>query len=91
MEDAVNSIIDAIQYLSDKTASDMKRDRTVTGIIIANSGSNYYMVRIDGVEYSIPSSLPSSVIIYSINDVVLVTYFQNQNENAYITGKVVKK
>jgi len=91
IEDAVNSIIDAIQYLSDRTASETKRDKTVTGTIIANLGNNFYTVRIDGVEYSIPSSLPSSIITYSVNDVVLVTYFQSQNENAYITGKVVKK
>lgn len=90
-EDAVNAIIDAIQYLSDKTASETRRDRTVKGTIIANLGNNFYTVRIDGIEYSIPSSLPSSIITYVKNDVVLVTYFQNQNENAYITGKVVKK
>jgi hypothetical protein len=90
MTDVLNSSIDAIQYIVDKAISKAKFDRTVKGTIIANLGNDFYTVRIDGVEYSIPSSLPSSIITYLVNDVVLITYFQNQNENAYITGKIVK-
>ena len=90
MNNIKESMFDGIQYLIDRAISKVKFDRTEQGTIIANLGNNKYTVRIDGVEYSIPSSLPSSVITYSVNDTVLVTYFKNQLDNAYITGKVVK-
>ncbi|MCI1964527.1 MAG: hypothetical protein LKJ17_00090 [Oscillospiraceae bacterium] len=90
MTDVSNGILNSIQYMVDRAISKAKFDRTEQGTIIANLGNNQYTVRIDGVEYAIPSSLPSSIITYLVNDVVLITYFQNQNENAYITGKVVK-
>jgi len=84
------SMFNGIKYLIDRAISKAKFDRTEQGTIIANLNNNKYTVRIDGVEYSIPSSLPSSIVVYSVNDTVLVTYFKNQLDNAYITGKVVK-
>lgn len=60
-------------------------DVTYSGKITKVLPDNKYDVNIKGTVFTVPSVLSD---IYSVGDLVLITYVQNDNKRRYITGKI---
>jgi len=75
-----NTIVNAIDKIKDK----LPFDRTVKGTVISVIDTKHYIVKIEGGDYALPSLSNDT---FSIGNSVLVTYFQNNKNKAYIIGK----
>ncbi len=82
--DINKEILEAMRIIAKQEIEKAPRDITKTGLIKSLNADNTYNVVIDGKLYN---KIPSySVASFKINDIVKVTYPQNQASNMYISG-----
>lgn len=82
--DINKEILEAMRIIAKQEVNKAPRDITKTGLIKSLNSDGTYNVVIDNKEYSrVPSY---SVANFKINDIVKVTYPQNQASNMYISG-----
>lgn len=82
-DEAINTIIDALERYVDGIMSKAHFDRTVRGVITA-ANDGVYSVKSGKETYSLKSSES-----YSIGDTVYILIAQNDPSNKIIIGKVV--
>lgn len=80
-DQAINEIANAILNAAKQIVRNARFDKTRIGVVTATGEK--YTVRIDGTDYSVPSSGGS----YSVGDTVLVLFIQNNANKTYIIGK----
>lgn len=73
------AVLEAARSAAQDTNHDVTYDGTVTGVL----GGGLYRVRIQGAEYTVPSSTPTA---YAVNDKVLVLFAGGNPQRRYITG-----
>lgn len=82
-DEAINTIINALEQYVDCMMSKAHFDRTIRGVITAVQ-DGIYSVRSGKETYSIKSET-----VYSVGDTVYILIAQNDQSNKLIIGKVV--
>lgn len=84
MKQVLSVFANEIKKYFNKSLKSASYDVTKDGIVTAVLGGNKYSIKIEGTVYTVPSAISDT---FNVNDVVLVTYFQNDAKKKYITGK----